>query len=77
VRFTLEELTREVMELPVAARATLADQLAESLDFAEPDDIQRLWAKEAIRRRDEIRSGAVKAIPGDEVIAEVRRLVGR
>jgi hypothetical protein len=42
-----------------------------------PVEIQRLWAAEAIRCRDEVRSGHVRPIPGDEVIAEVRRIVGR
>jgi hypothetical protein len=49
----------------------------ESLDLAETDEIQRLWTAEAIKRRDEIRSGRVKPIPADEVFAEVRRIVGR
>ena len=70
---TLEQLAEEAMHLPVASRALLADKIVESLDFAEPDEIRRAWAAEALRRRDEIRS----AIPGKEVIAEVRRLVGR
>jgi putative addiction module component (TIGR02574 family) len=75
--FTLEQLAEEAMKLPAASRAVLADQIVESLDFAEPDEIQRLWATEALRRRDEVRSGKIKPIPGEEVIAEVRRLVGR
>ena len=74
---TLEQLAEEAMHLPVASRALLADKIVESLDFAEPDEIRRAWAAEALRRRDEIRSGKVKAVPGGEVIAEVRRLVGR
>ncbi len=65
------------MHLPVASRAQLADKLAESLDSAEPDEIQRLCAAEAVRRRDEVRSGHVKPVPGEQVIAEVRRMVGR
>lgn len=74
---TLEQLTEEAMRLPVAARILLADKLVESLNFEELDEIQRLWTAEAIRRRDEIRSGQVQAVPGEEVIDEVRRLVGR
>lgn len=74
---TLEQLAEEAMKLPAESRAVLADQIVESLDLAEPDAIQRLWAAEALRRRDEVRSGRVKPIPGEEVIAEVRRLVGR
>jgi putative addiction module component (TIGR02574 family) len=75
--FTLEQLAEEAMKLPSASRAVLADRIVESLDLAEPDEIQRLWAAEALRRRDEVRSGQIKPIPGEEVLAEVRRLVGR
>jgi len=74
---TLEQLTAEAMQLPIESRALLADKLVESLASAELDDIQRLWAAEAIRRRDEVRSGRVQSIPGEQVLDEVRRLVGR
>ena len=77
VDITLEQLAQEVMKLPTASRAVLADQLVESLDLAKPDEIQRLWIVEALRRRDEVRSGQVKPVSGDDVVAEVRRLVGR
>ncbi len=65
------------MQLPMTSRALLADKLVESLEVAEPDDIQRIWNVEAIRRRDEVRSGQVQPIPGAQVLAEVRTLVGR
>jgi excinuclease UvrABC ATPase subunit len=74
---TLEQLTAEAMRLPVESRALLADKLVESLGSAELDDIQRLWTAEAIRRRDEVRSGQVQSVPGEQVLDEVRRLVGR
>ncbi len=75
--FSVEQLVNEAMQLPSASRAELAEKLVESLDFPVSDGIQTLWAVEAIRRRDEIRSGRVTPIPGEEVIAEVRRIVGR
>jgi len=74
---TLDQITEEAIKLPPASRAALADKLIESLESEEPDDIQRLWTAEAIRRRDEIRSGQVQPVPGEQVIEEVRRLVGR
>ena len=74
---TLNQLAEEAMHLPPASRAELAEKLVESLDFAESDEIHALWAAEAVRRRDEVRSGRVTPILGEEVIAEVRRLVGR
>ena len=74
---TIDQLVEEAMQLPAASRALLAERLVESLDFTETDEIQKLWAAEAIRRRDEVRSGNVRPIPGEQVLAEVRRLVGR
>jgi putative addiction module component (TIGR02574 family) len=74
---TLDQLTDEAMQLPSASRALLAERIVESLDLTETDEIQRLWAVETIRRRDDLRSGRVQPIPGDEVLAEVRRIVGR
>ena len=74
---TLDQITEEAIKLPPASRALLADKLVQSLESEEPDEIQRLWSAEAIRRRDEIRSGQVQPVPGEQVIEEVRRLVGR
>jgi hypothetical protein len=36
-----------------------------------------LWIAEARRRRDDVRSGRVKTIPGDEALAQVRRALSR
>ena len=74
---TFDELSEEALQLPAASRALLAEKLVESLNAEELDEIQRVWTAESIRRRDEIRSGQVKPIPGEEVLSEVRRLVGR
>ena len=74
---TLDQITEEAMKLPADSKALLADKLVESLESEELDEIQRLWSAEAIRRRDEIRSGQVQPVPGKQVIEEVRRLVGR
>ena len=74
---TFDQLTEEALLLPAESRVLLADKLVESLDRGELDEIQRLWAAEAIRRRDEIRSGKVKPVPGEQVLDEVRRLIGR
>lgn len=73
----LEQLTREALGLPAESRARLAEQLVESLSDAEMGEIGKLWAAEAVRRRDEIRSGRVKPVDGEQVMAEVRRAVGR
>lgn len=74
---TVEQLTEAALSLPSEARALLADRLVESLDPLEDEEIQSLWAAEAMRRRDEVRSGLVKTIPGPEALERVRRAVAR
>jgi hypothetical protein len=49
----------------------------ERLAPQQPPGIEQLWATEAIRRRDEVRSGHVKPIPGEQVLNEARRKVRR
>ena len=70
---TVEQLTEEALALPSEARALLADRLVESLDPAEDGYIRQLWVKEALNRRDDIRSGRVQTIPGDEALVRVRQ----
>ena len=74
---TLDQVAEQAMQLPAAARALLAERMVESLDAGEADEVQRAWAAEAVRRRDEIRTGRVQPLAGEDVLAEVRRAVGR
>ena len=71
---SLDQITEEAIKLPPASRALLADKLVQSLESEDEGEIQQLWSAEAIRRRDEIRSGQVQPIPGEQVIEEVSRL---
>ena len=71
---SIEQLIEEALALPSASRALLAEKLVESLEFDVDETIQTLWTTEAKKRRDEIRSGVVQPIPGEEALAEVRRL---
>lgn len=74
---TLDQLAAEAMQLPASSRALLAEKMVESLNGAERDEVERAWAAEAVRRRDEVRSGRVQPISGEKVLAEVRSAVGR
>jgi len=69
----IEQIAEEALALPSEARALLADRLVESLDPEEDGYVHHLWIAEARRRRDDVRSGRVKTIPGDEALAQVRR----
>lgn len=74
---TLEQIAREALLLTPAQRAELADLLVVSLESTPPDEVQRLWIEEANKRLEEVRSGKVKTIPGEDVLAEARRLAKR
>lgn len=74
---TIEQLAAQAMSLPSESRARLADLLVESLDGADLGQIEDLWLSEAKRRRDEVRAGTVKTIPGDDALKEVRDSVRR
>ena len=67
-----EQLAEQAMALPSESRARLADRLVESLDVAELGAIDNLWVAEVIRRRDEIRSGRVETIDGEDALRKVR-----
>lgn len=71
---TVEQMADEALSLP-EARALLADRLVETLDPLENGYIRQLWAAEARARRDDVRNGLVKTIPGQEALAHVRKSV--
>lgn len=73
----VDRLAEQAMKLPGESRARLADLLVESLDAEELGRIDRLWLAEAKRRRDEVRAGHVKTIPGDEARRKVRSAIRR
>jgi len=72
---SFEQLTQEALALPNAYRTMLIDKLLENLEF-EPE-IETAWAEEAKKRRDDIRSGAVQPISGEEAASLVRRLLNQ
>jgi hypothetical protein len=73
---TVEKLVEQAMTLPSESRALLADLLVESLDADELGRIDQLWAAEATRRRDEVRSGQDEPVPGEEALRKVRDSLG-
>jgi putative addiction module component (TIGR02574 family) len=74
---SLDWLAEQALKLPSESRARLADLLVESLDAGELGRIDRLWTAEAKRRRDEVRAGRVKTIPGEQARRKVRDAVRR
>ncbi|MEW5965688.1 MAG: addiction module protein [Pseudomonadota bacterium] len=74
---TIEQIAEEALSLPSEAQALLADRLVESLDPLEDGYIRQLWIAEARTRRDDVRTGLVKAVPGQEALDHVRQSVTR
>ena len=69
---SLEELESEALKLNPSSRAKLAEKLLQSLEDLSEEENERLWAEEALRRHEEIDSGAVKGRPGKEVFRDAR-----
>ena len=61
--------------LSVELKAELIDKLLYSVNPAQ-EEIDELWAVEAERRIDEVATGSVKTIPGEEVFRKVRERFG-
>ena len=73
----VERLVEQALKLPSESRARLADLLVESLDADDLGRIDRLWVAEAKRRRDEVRAGRVKTVPGEQARRKVRDALRR
>jgi len=69
---SVEELREEALRLTPEARAHLARELLASLDAMSEAEIEKLWIDEAIRRDEELDSGAARPSPADEVLARAR-----
>jgi len=68
-----KELFEEAVSLPVEIRTQLVDKLLRSLHPTRKE-IEELWAEEAEKRVEEIKSGKIKTIPGKEVF---KKILGR
>lgn len=67
----MKQIIEEAESLPVEERAKVIDSLLRTLNPVSADvDVE--WIKVAKRRLEEMRSGRVTAIPGDEVFAKIR-----
>jgi putative addiction module component (TIGR02574 family) len=66
-----KDLIAEATSLPVEERAMVVDSLLKSLNPPETE-IDKKWAAVARRRLEELRSGLVKAVPGDQVFEKIR-----
>ena len=69
---TKEQLLAEAMALDVKERESLAEELLLTVDDGTREEVDAAWAEEIQRRIAEYERGEVKAIPGDQVLRELR-----
>lgn len=67
----MKEIIQEAESLPIEERAIVVDSLLRTLN-PPVTEIDTEWVKVAKRRLAELRSGVVKAVPGDEVFARIK-----
>lgn len=66
----IRELIQEAKSLPIEDRALVVDSLLRTLN--PPDrEIDQKWAAVAKKRLDEIRTGDVETVPGDQVFKKI------
>lgn len=69
--------TMDIMEraemLPIDLKLELVDRLLESISPSQKE-IDELWKIEIELRVEEVRSGKVKTIPGEQVFAEIEMM---
>ena len=70
---TREQLEIEARTLPRDERARLAEALIASLE--EEAEVELAWQQEVRRRVKELDAGTVQAIPGEDVLAELDKIV--
>jgi len=67
------KLADKLLSLPCEDRIYLVDKLLISLNAPSKEEVDKAWAEESERRIDEIESGNVQTIPGEQVFREIRK----
>lgn len=65
------EFYKAGMSLPPSVRKDVALRLLESLEVADQESVDEAWTTEISSRVDDIVSGKVEMIPGEQVFAEL------
>ena len=70
----VDELIDEALALAPDERSAVVTALLESLDGEDETIVAKAWAEEVGKRRAELRSGAVCAVPWSEARARLKAL---
>jgi putative addiction module component (TIGR02574 family) len=70
----VDHLIDEALALPPAERSAVALALLDSLDGEDEAAVSEAWADEIRRRKQELRSGATRAVPWEQAKARLSAL---
>jgi putative addiction module component (TIGR02574 family) len=73
---TLDQIVAETNHLPPGQLADLVDRLVAQLHGGIPANVEESWRQETRQRLADIQSGQETGIPGDDVSARIRKIVG-
>ena len=76
VPMTLNQIVEETRHWPPEKVGELVGRLTEDLHASDPET-EAAWKTEVDRRVEEIQTGKVQGIPGEEMSARIRKIVGR
>jgi putative addiction module component (TIGR02574 family) len=73
---TVDQIVEEARHWPPEKIGELVGRLTDGLHSLSPE-LETTWQSEIAHRVEEIQSGKEHGIPGEEVSAQVRKIVGR
>ena len=68
-----DDLLQKVLSLSPDQRTALIDMLIDSLNMPIDPETDAAWAEEAERRAEEVRSGSIELVDGEQVFDDIRR----
>ena len=73
---TPDQIVAETRNMPSDMVVELVDRIMVQLHGGIEPSVEKAWRGEIHRRVEEIKTGKVKGIPGEEVSREIRKIVG-
>jgi hypothetical protein len=74
---TVEQIVQETSRWPAEVVADLVDRITLAKHGGLSAEREAVWAEVALKRSAELDSGKETLVPGDEVSARIRKIVGR
>ena len=77
MRTPYDEIVADAMKLPLRDRVRLAQHLVSTIEDQLETDVEALWAAEAERRLEELRTGKVQGIEAAEAFRKAHESLER